>query len=138
MPSRPRHLLNILQYIARKLLELNERKCWVDPDSIPTSDPAREQKRAKQDNEIFQTARLINCGWFGSVVFSDYFSAILGLVRLGNNWSLNPFEVSIFSMWWNASNYKLQEIRKEDHSIFERGRGNVCSVEVCRSEMSTS
>ena len=36
---------------------------------------------AKQDDEIFQTLRLINCGWFGFVVFSDYFSVILGLVR---------------------------------------------------------
>lgn len=63
---------------------------------------------------MFQTARLINCAWFASAVFSDYFSAILGLVREGNSWSLNPFE----------------EIRNADHSLFERGRGNVCSVEV--------
>ena len=28
-----------------------------------------------------------------------------------------------------------QEIRKEDHTLFERGRGNVCSVEV-RSSLS--
>ena len=27
------------------------------------------------------------------VVFSDYFSTILGLVRDGNSWSLEPFEV---------------------------------------------
>lgn len=31
--------------------------------------------------------------WFASAVFSDYFSAILGLVRQGSNWSLNPFGV---------------------------------------------
>ena len=67
-----------------------------------------------QEEEIFQTARAINCGWFGFVVFSDYFSAILGLVREGNSWSLDPFS----------------EFRKLDHAIFERGRGNVCSVEV--------
>jgi hypothetical protein len=36
------------------------------------------------------------------------------LVRQGNSWSLDPFS----------------EFRKEDHAIFERGRGNVCSVEV--------
>ena len=29
------------------------------------------------------------------VVFSDYFSTILGLVRDGNSWSLTPFEVGL-------------------------------------------
>ncbi|CDO73323.1 hypothetical protein BN946_scf185008.g86 [Trametes cinnabarina] len=100
-------------YIAHKLLELNERGTYVDPNSIPTSDPARADKLLAQEEDIFQTARLINCGWFASVVFSDYFSAILGLVREGSNWALDPFE----------------EMRNIDHSLFERGRGNVCSVE---------
>lgn len=35
--------------------------------------------------------------WFGSAVFSDYFSAILGLVREGSSWSLNPFGVCILN-----------------------------------------
>ena len=35
---------------------------------------------------------MINCGWFASVVFSDYLAAILGLVREGSSWSLDPFE----------------------------------------------
>ena len=30
-----------------------------------------------------------------SVVFSDYFSTILGLVRDGSSWSLEPFEVGL-------------------------------------------
>jgi len=47
------------------------------------------------------------------VVFSDYFSAILGLVRKGSSWSLAPFG----------------ELRTDDHQLFERGRGNACSVE---------
>ena len=47
-------------------------------------------------------------------MFADYVAAILGLVRQGNSWSLNPFE----------------EIRNADHSLFERGAGNQCSVEV--------
>ncbi|KAI0369199.1 linoleate diol synthase [Pilatotrama ljubarskyi] len=100
-------------YIAHKLLELNERGWYVDPDSIPKDDPSRTAKLVAQEEDIFQTARLINCAWFASAVFSDYFGAILGLVRQGNSWSLNPFE----------------EIRNADHSLFERGRGNVCSVE---------
>ncbi|KIP10018.1 hypothetical protein PHLGIDRAFT_101881 [Phlebiopsis gigantea 11061_1 CR5-6] len=99
-------------YIAKKLLEINERGTFEDPDSM-ADDDQRAAKLLAQEEELFQTARLINCGWFGSCVFSDYFSAILGLVRQGNSWSLNPFG----------------EIRKEDHTLFERGRGNVCSVE---------
>ncbi|KAF9650781.1 heme peroxidase [Thelephora ganbajun] len=100
-------------YIAQKLLEINERGTWKDPDTIPADTPNRSDIFIQQEEEIFQTARLINCGWFGFVVFSDYFSAILGLVRQGNTWSLDPFS----------------EFRREDHAIFERGRGNVCSVE---------
>ena len=84
----------MLQYIARKLLEINERNTYTDPDAIPVSDTARSAKIATQDEDLFQTARLINCAWFGAAIFSDYFSAILGLVRQGNSWSLSPFGVS--------------------------------------------
>ncbi|KAF9038426.1 linoleate diol synthase [Panaeolus papilionaceus] len=100
-------------YIAEKLLEINERGTYVDPASLTADDPATKKKLLDQEEDIFQTARLINCGWFGMVVFSDYFSTILGLVREGNSWSLTPFD----------------EIRRDDHSLFERGNGNVCSVE---------
>ncbi|KAI0046507.1 linoleate diol synthase [Auriscalpium vulgare] len=100
-------------YIARKLLEVNERGTFVNPDGLSSDDPNRSAIIVAQEEEIFQTARLINCGWFGSAVFSDYFGSILGLVRQGSNWSLNPFG----------------EFRDDDHKLFERGRGNVCSVE---------
>ena len=43
----------MLQYIAEMLLKLNERGNWSDPP------PADADKRARQDEEIFQTARLI-------------------------------------------------------------------------------
>ncbi|TFK65591.1 linoleate diol synthase [Pluteus cervinus] len=100
-------------YIAKRLLEINERGTWVDPSTLSPDIPANKAKLISQEEEIFQIARLVNCGWFGAVVFSDYFSCILGLVRDGSSWSLNPFE----------------EIRNADHSLFERGKGNVCSVE---------
>ena len=74
-----------------------------------------------QDEDIFQTARLINCAWFAGIVMSDYFAAILGLVRQGSSWAFNPFE----------------EMRNADHSMFERGRGNSCSVEVSSSAVSS-
>ncbi|KAG1740010.1 heme peroxidase [Suillus lakei] len=97
-------------YIARRLLEINERGTWKDPSHHHHVSHAQ---LAKQDEEIFQIARLCNSAWFAAVVFSDYFSAILGLVRKGSSWSLEPFD----------------ELRDEDHAVFERGRGNACSVE---------
>ncbi|KAH9479383.1 Linoleate 10R-lipoxygenase [Psilocybe cubensis] len=100
-------------YIAAKLLEINERGTYVDPATVSMDDPASKAKILAQEEEIFQIARLINCGWFGMIVFSDYFSTILGLVRDGSSWSLTPFD----------------EIRLDDHSCFERGKGNQCSVE---------
>ncbi|KAL0567802.1 hypothetical protein V5O48_014195 [Marasmius crinis-equi] len=80
-------------FIARKLLEINERGTWRDPSTISS-----EEELLKQDEEIFQTARLVNCGWFGSEP------------------AAHPFSLT-------------QEIRNSDHSTFERGKGNVCSVE---------
>jgi linoleate 10R-lipoxygenase len=56
----------------------------------------RAKKIADQEEEIFQTARLINCSWFGSAIFADYVSSILGLVRQGSTWSLDPFSVRGF------------------------------------------
>ncbi|KAH8986848.1 linoleate diol synthase [Lactarius akahatsu] len=100
-------------HIANKLFEINERQTYIKPGDIPHTDKDRAKKIADQDEDIFQTARLINCAWFGSAIFSDYFSSILGLPRQGSTWSLNPFG----------------EIRDSDHKLFERGRGNVCSVE---------
>jgi hypothetical protein len=83
-----------LKYIARKLLEINERGTYADPPTLSPSDPYKTKNLLDQEEEIFQIARLINCGWFAAVVFSDYLSCILGLIRDGNNWSLNPFGVS--------------------------------------------
>jgi hypothetical protein len=94
-------------FIARKIYEINERETYADPSTLS------KEARATQDEDIFQTARLCNIAWFGAIVFSDYFSAILGLVRSGSSWSLNPFG----------------EIRNSDHTLFERGAGNSCSVE---------
>lgn len=108
------------QYIADKLLEINERGTYADPATLSKDVPEQNVKLLAQEESIFQTARLINCGWFGMgqslfaiftssaqtywaplVVFSDYFSTILGLVRYGNSWSLTPFDVryTLASIW---------------------------------------
>jgi len=95
-------------------LEIDERGAWKDPDHIPVDAPNRAEVIVQQDEEIFQTARLINCGWFRSVVLSDYLLAILGSVRQGNAWSLYPYT----------------EFKGKDRSTFVRGGGNLRSVEV--------
>lgn len=95
-------------YIAERLLEINERGGWQNP---PPSDPA---KKASQEDELFNTARAVNCGWFMNTIFGDYLASILGLVREGNSWSLDP----------------LSAFRSPTHEIVERGSGNIVSVEV--------
>ncbi|KAG8959793.1 hypothetical protein FRC00_001226, partial [Tulasnella sp. 408] len=95
-------------YIATKLLAINEQGRWNR--NVEGLDKI---KKKKQDEEIFQTSRLINCGWFMNTILSDYLSAILGLVREGNSWSLDP----------------LQTFRDSDHKISERGQGNIVSIE---------
>ncbi|KAL0959661.1 hypothetical protein HGRIS_011363 [Hohenbuehelia grisea] len=92
-------------YIAEKLLKINERGRWTDP---PPSDP---KARALQDEEIFQTTRLINGGHFMSMITGDYAASFLGSSE-GCAWNMNPFD----------------EIKHKDLKI-GRGEGNHCSVE---------
>ncbi|KAG8923172.1 hypothetical protein FRC02_011319, partial [Tulasnella sp. 418] len=109
-PSTPALLILFCRnhnYIAQKLLEINERGEWTDPP------PSDKTKRDQQDEDIFQTARLINCGYFMNTILSDYLSAILGLIREGNSWSLNPLEF----------------FRNKEHDITPRGEGNQVSIE---------
>lgn len=54
-----------MQYIAAKLLKINERGKYVDPETLSPDNPAENVKLLAQEEDIFQTARLINCGWFG-------------------------------------------------------------------------
>ncbi|KAK0439191.1 heme peroxidase [Armillaria borealis] len=94
-------------YIANILLKINEWGRWTDP---PPADP---QQRALQDEEIFQTARHVNCGHFISLIFGDYVAGFLGLPREGNSWSMNPFD----------------PITTKKGEKVSRGQGNQVSVE---------
>ncbi|KAK0466057.1 heme peroxidase [Desarmillaria tabescens] len=94
-------------YIAEILLKINERGRWSDP---PPADP---KQRAQQDEEIFQTARHVNCGHFISAIFGDYVAGFLGLPREGNSWSMNPFD----------------PITTKKGEKVPRGEGNQVSVE---------
>ncbi|PPQ85481.1 hypothetical protein CVT25_006638 [Psilocybe cyanescens] len=92
-------------YIAEKILKINERKRWSDP---PPTDQAR---LALQDEEIFQTARLVNCGHFMSAIMGDYVAGFLGSSE-GCNWNMNAFDI----------------IDGKDLKV-SRGEGNHVSVE---------
>ncbi|KAF9458998.1 heme peroxidase [Collybia nuda] len=94
------------QYIAEMILKINEKGKWSDP---PPEDAAL---RAKQDEEIFQTTRLINCGHFMSLIMGDYVAGFLGLSE-GNAWNLDAFD----------------PIKPRDGPEIGRGEGNHCSVE---------
>jgi hypothetical protein len=75
-----------MQYIARKILNINEWGTY--------SNPADEKRRIAQDDEIFNRAKLVNCGFFVQIVLGDYVGGILGLTRDGNPWRLNLVDVS--------------------------------------------
>lgn len=61
-----------LQYIAKKLLEINERGKYVPPATLHSDNPADKEKLLAQEEELFQIARLVNCGWFASGKSCDY------------------------------------------------------------------
>ncbi|KAF8209473.1 heme peroxidase [Mycena galopus ATCC 62051] len=109
LPPAASALLVILNrnhnYVADMLLKINERGRWVDPP------PSDEKLRAKQDEEIFQTARLVNCGHFMGLIMSDYVAGFLGLSE-GNAWNMDAFDPI-----------------KTNGQVVERGEGNHCSVE---------
>ncbi|KAJ6589604.1 heme peroxidase [Mycena capillaripes] len=104
-------------YIADMLLKINDRGRWRNP-------PAADIKlRAQQDEEIFQTAKLVNCGHFMSLVIGDYMGGFLGLS-----------EGTISPLFDNA----FGPIKGKDGRTVERGQGNQCSVEfniLCRASL---
>jgi len=95
-PSTPALLIVFCRYhnyVADRLLQINERGTF-NADLTQLTD---EQKEA-QDEDLFQITRLIMCGLFMTVILSDYLSSILGLVREGSTWSLNPLEVGLVNI----------------------------------------
>jgi linoleate 8R-lipoxygenase / 9,12-octadecadienoate 8-hydroperoxide 8R-isomerase len=65
-------------FIVRKLLEINER------NRFSNSDPK------KQDEDLFQTARLINCGYYVKIVLHNYLRAILGIDQTKSPYIIDP------------------------------------------------
>lgn len=65
-----------------KLLEINERGRWTNPSHEDAWDKLSEEKKMTQDDQIFNTARLINCGHFASAVFGDYLHSWVSFIAI--------------------------------------------------------
>ncbi|KZT61364.1 heme peroxidase [Calocera cornea HHB12733] len=111
MPPATAVLLVLLcrnhNFIAEKILNINERGAYQNP---PSSD---EAVRRAQDDEIYERARLVNCGFFAKIVLYDYVGGILGLTRDGSSFRLNLPEA----------------IRDDNHEIAPVAQGNQISCE---------
>ncbi|KAF8161961.1 heme peroxidase [Mycena galopus ATCC 62051] len=96
--------------IAAELLKHEkDNRGWLDPPPVEDA-----EKRDAQDEQIFQTARLINCAHFVNIVITDYVGGIVGGTQRGGGWPLNaePFG----------------DIIQPDMNV-GRGEGNLVSIE---------
>ncbi|GAA5956098.1 hypothetical protein JCM21900_002592 [Sporobolomyces salmonicolor] len=94
-------------WIVDKLLEINQNGQFQPVESLD------DVGKKKQDEDLFQVARLVNCGWFLQVVFQDYIRVILNVNRTDSTWSLVP----------------TNEIKSVVGGEVPRGTGNAVSVE---------
>ncbi|KAJ7745980.1 heme peroxidase [Mycena metata] len=95
-------------YITDMLLKINERGRWSEPP------PAEPRLKAQQDEEIFQIARLINCGHFKSALIGDFFGGLLGLSE---------------GITSSLPDHAVEKIKRQDGTTVQRGQGHQCSVE---------
>ena len=49
--------------------------------------------------------REYSCGHFMAMIFGDYVAGFLGLARDGSGWSMNPFDVCLFSFTASFMNH---------------------------------
>ncbi|GBC07128.1 hypothetical protein RclHR1_07280005 [Rhizophagus clarus] len=71
-------------FIAQTLLEKNEL------GRFSVTNPNDPEQLKKQDEDLFQTARLINCGFYINVILHNYLRTILGLDRTNSKWFVDP------------------------------------------------
>ncbi|CAO3586362.1 unnamed protein product [Absidia cylindrospora] len=81
-------------YIAKKLLEINENGRF----SYGPGKPLATEKAL--DEELFQTARLVNTGCFTNVIIHDYIRTILGTSQ-SSDFVLDPFSTPAYPIYGN-------------------------------------
>ncbi|GAA5854783.1 hypothetical protein JCM5353_003434, partial [Sporobolomyces roseus] len=94
-------------WIVDTLVQINQNNKFKPFESL-----SDEQKK-QQDEDLFQTARLVNCGWFLQVIFGDYIRVILNVNQTDSTWVLIP----------------TGEIKSLIGGQVDRGTGNAVSVE---------
>ncbi|KAK4693634.1 linoleate 10R-lipoxygenase, partial [Lecanoromycetidae sp. Uapishka_2] len=72
-------------YTVEQLGAINESGRFTKP-----KDGATAEALAQYDNDLFQTARLINCGLYINIILKDYVRTILELNRTNSDWDLDP------------------------------------------------
>ncbi|TWU70930.1 hypothetical protein ED733_001561 [Metarhizium rileyi] len=101
-------------YVAEVLLKINENGRFTLACTSAASAENRAKAAAKQDHDLFNTARLIVCAMYASIALGDYLRAIINLHNSNTDWSLDP----------------RMEIGKQfDSQGVPRGVGNQVSVE---------
>ncbi|KAF7967111.1 hypothetical protein HWV62_35879 [Athelia sp. TMB] len=113
-------------WIAQELLakEGKDRK-WVDPSEL-IDDTTR---RNKQDDEIFEIARLVNCVHFVNIVITDYVGGIMGRTIGGGGWPLNAETFDRIDLPDRALTYAQDRTKKLMATRVSRGDGNLVSIE---------
>jgi linoleate 10R-lipoxygenase len=101
-------------HVAEVLLKINEAGRFTLAVRPGASNEDRAKAIAKQDHDLFNTARLIVCGLYASIALGDYLRAIMNLHHATTDWSLDP---------------RMEIGKQYDGEGVPRGVGNQVSVE---------
>ncbi|KAI0123353.1 heme peroxidase [Xylariales sp. AK1849] len=75
-------------YAATQLSRISESRRFTIPSGLDEAETV--SVRITRDEDLFQTARLITCGLYMSIILRDYVRTILNLNRTKSNWVLAP------------------------------------------------
>ncbi|KAG4442109.1 hypothetical protein IFR05_002395 [Cadophora sp. M221] len=99
-------------YVADVLLKINENGRFTLPHTRTEED--KKKALAKQDNDIFQTARLIVGGLYINICLHDYLRGLTNTHHSSSTWTLDP---------------RVEVTKQYDGEDLERGCGNQVSAE---------
>lgn len=102
-------------YVAKQLLNINENNRFSLPlDFLDLEPEAQKQAVDKQEDDLFQTARLITCGLYAQVAIHDYLRCLMMMHAKDTSWTLDP---------------RAEYDGLLDRGSLKRGEGNMVSVE---------